>query len=124
MRALTEASQARLIELLRQCVTGADCQATVCSLVDGKVKRDGDALFGRVVEINALVRQALTMMGAGEKAGDPAPKQTRDALELEAEVSDVLLDFAGEFQEMTTSDAQGVAAVKARELVELISWAV
>lgn len=40
--------------------------------------------------------------------------------ELKSEIEDILLEFAGLYNSVTTSDLQGIATVKAEEIIKLI----
>ena len=42
-------------------------------------------------------------------------------LEIKQEIEEILLEFANLFNEVTTSDLQGIATVKAEEIINLMS---
>ena len=41
--------------------------------------------------------------------------------ELRSKIEDILLEFAGLYNEVTTSDLQGIATVKSHEIIELVN---
>ena len=40
--------------------------------------------------------------------------------EINNQIEEILLEFAGLYNEVTTSDLQGIATVKAQQIIELV----